>query len=54
MKRGRFAPDGFPVALALLGVVLLVFPSLRVEGMLAVLLAVTYWLSIAVVRLARR
>ncbi len=54
MKRGPFVPDGFAVALALLGAVLLVFPSLRVAGALALLLAVIYWLLMAALRLVRR
>ena len=54
MKRSSYVPDGFAVALALLGVVLLLFPSLRVAGALALLLAVAYWLLMTALRLVRR
>jgi hypothetical protein len=54
MNCRRFAPDTFAVGLMVVGAVLLVFPSLRVAGALAVLLAVTYWLLMAALRLVRR
>lgn len=54
MKRSAFATDPFAVGLGILGVVLLVFPSLRVAGALALMLAAVYWLLMIVLRLARR
>ena len=46
-------PGAFPVALLALGLVLMVFPSLRVAGTIALLLELTYWL-LAVLNLVRR
>jgi hypothetical protein len=54
MKRSAFAPDLFPVGLGFLGAVLLVFPSLRVAGALALMLAAAYWLLMSVLRLTQR
>jgi hypothetical protein len=54
MKLRPFAPDFFAVALLALGAVLMVFPSLRVAGALAVLLAVIHWLLMAALRFRRR
>jgi hypothetical protein len=54
MKHRLFAVDTFPVGLTVLGMVLLVFPSLRVAGVIAVLLAVAYWLMMVALRLMRR
>jgi len=54
MKQGPFLPDAFAIALALLGGILLVFPSLRVAGALAVLLALLYWLLMATLKIVRR
>jgi hypothetical protein len=54
MKRSAFAPDLFPVGLGILGAVLLLFPSLRVAGALALVLAAVYWLLISVFRLTKR
>jgi hypothetical protein len=42
------------VALLALGVALMVFPSLRVSGLLAAVLGVVYWLLIALLRFRRR
>jgi len=38
----------------LFGVVLLIFPSLRVAGLISVVLAVVYWLLIAALKSAQR
>jgi hypothetical protein len=54
MKRRPFAPDTFAVVLLALGAVLMVFPSLRVAGTLAVVLAVIYWLLMAALRFTQR
>ena len=54
MKRRLFVPDTFAVALVMLGAALSVFPSLRVAGVLAVLLAVAYWLLMVALRVTRR
>jgi hypothetical protein len=54
MKPRPFAPDTFAIALLALGAVLMVFPSLRVAGLIALTLAVIYWLLFAVLRIGRR
>jgi len=54
MKRNAFTIDPFALGLGTLGVVLLVFSSLRVAGLLALLLAAFYWLVMVVLRLAQR
>jgi hypothetical protein len=54
MKSPPLVPDGFAIGMLLSGFVLLVFPSLRVAGLLAVLSAVAYWLIVAVTKFARR
>jgi hypothetical protein len=54
MKRNSFAPDAYALGLAVFGLVLLVFPSLRVAGSISIILALVYSLLIAVLRLVRR
>ena len=54
MKSRPLVPDLFSIGMLVLGVVLLVFPPLRVAGLLAVVLAVAYWFIIAVMKFARR
>jgi|KBSMisStaDraftv2_1062788.scaffolds.fasta_scaffold1231563_1 hypothetical protein len=54
MKRGALVPDTFAVAFALLGFVLMAFPSLRVAGLIALVLAAAYWLLMAVLKVVRR
>jgi len=52
--RSAFTPDRFSIGLGSVGLVLLVFRSLRVAGLLALLLAAVYWLLMSVLRLSKR
>jgi hypothetical protein len=54
MRLRRFLPDLFTVGMLVLGVILMVFPSLRVAGLISVSLAMIYWLLMAVLRAAQR
>ena len=54
MNARTFLPDAFTIGMAALGAVLMVFPSMRVAGLLALLAAAAYWLLMAVVRVVRR
>lgn len=51
---GAFTPDRFSMGLVSVGLVLVMFPSLRVAGLLALLLAAVYWLLMIVLRLSKR
>jgi len=54
MRRSTLVPGMFAVALALLGFALLVFPSLRVAGLIGLVLAVAYWLLMVILNVVRR
>jgi len=54
MKPSPFVPEPFALGLLALGVVLMVFPSLRVAGAIAAILAVVYWLLMIVLKSKRR
>ena len=54
MKRSPFLPDSFVLCLGIFGILLLMFPSLRVAGVLALLLAAVYWLLMIVLTLVQR
>lgn len=54
MKYLRFVPDSFSLGLGILGAALLAFPSLRVAGLIALALAVIYWLFFSVLKIGRR
>jgi len=54
MKRSTLVPGTFALALALLGFALLVFPSLRVAGLIALVLAVAYRLLMVILNVVRR
>ena len=54
MKTNPFVPSAFPLGLFTLGIILLVFPPLRIAGMLAMILAVLYCLLHAALVLFRR
>jgi hypothetical protein len=54
MRLRAFAPDTFSLGLLALGVVLMAFPSLRVAGLIALILAVVYWLLMAMLKVGRR
>jgi hypothetical protein len=57
VKRDSFElmkPTPFAIGLLALGTVLMVFPSLRAAGAIALVLAVVYWLTMAVLRAVRR
>jgi hypothetical protein len=54
MSKQPLAPDGFAVGLLLLGVVLLLFPAMRVAGVVALGLAVSYWVLMSLLKSLRR
>jgi len=53
MSRRPFAPDTFALAMLVFGLVLFLFPLMRVAALVAVVAAVAYWLIIGLLRLAR-
>jgi uncharacterized membrane protein HdeD (DUF308 family) len=54
MKRRSFAPDLFAVAMFGFGLVLLIFPALRVAALVALLCAALYWLLMGLLNTLRR
>jgi hypothetical protein len=44
MSKRAFVPDDFALGLLVIGLAVLVLPALRVTGVIAMALAVLYWL----------
>ena len=54
MQQRPFAPDAFAMGLLGLGLLLLLFPLMRVAALVALVSAVAYWLIMGVIKTARR
>ena len=54
MKRRSFAPDPFAIGMFLFGLLLLIFPAMRVAGLIALVCAVLYWLVMGLLKASRR
>jgi hypothetical protein len=52
--RSILRPDGFAIGLFLLGVVLLFVPLMVMPGLIAMLSAFAYWLTMMVVKVVHR
>ena len=50
MSRRPFTPDFFTFGIMALGVVLLLFPAMRVSGLVALIGGVAYWLVMGALR----
>jgi hypothetical protein len=50
MSRRPFKPDLFTVGMMALGLVLLVFPAMRVASLVALIASVAYWLVMGALR----
>ena len=50
MNRRPFTPDLFAVGMMGLGLVLLVFPAMRVAGLVALIASAAYWLVMGALR----
>ena len=53
MFNRRFRPDSFTLGMAALGAMLLVFPALRIAGLIALTAAGSYWLLMALLNSMR-
>jgi len=53
MNRHPFVPEPFALGLFALGLILVFFPSLRIAGLVALLLGVANWLFVAVLKALR-
>ena len=54
MKSNVLRPDGFAVSLFALGLVMVVVPMLLIPGLVSMLAAAGYWLTMLVVGFIRR
>lgn len=54
MHRRPFAPDTFVIGLLGLGLLLLLFPLMRVAALIALSSAVAYWITMGVIKTSRR
>jgi hypothetical protein len=52
--KGILRPDGFAIGLFVLGTVLLLLPLMLMPGVIAMLAACAYWLTVVVVKTVRR
>lgn len=54
MVKGVFRPDGFAIRLFLFGLVLFFVPLMLMAGLVAMLSALAYWLTMMVLKAGKR
>ena len=52
--KGMLRPDGFAIGLFLFGLVMFFMPLMLIPGMVAMISALAYWLTMLVVRVVQR